>query len=194
MVIAGFTISIQDIVVQSLGLLISVSLCFMGHVSLTWVRRISVLTSVAGLIQSLLLNQPAVAVMSAVNLTYYTATLFEDKHPIIRSTAYKLTAFTVALLASCVTQYIVLGDNINSPATLAILGGATGLIMAICHNFWTLKSFTLANVALWSTYYGIVGAYTSLIGNGFVLVGVFLAVWRHMRNHKTDVSDTSSSA
>lgn len=166
----------------------------MGHVSLTWVRRISVLTSVAGLIQSLLLNQPAVAVMSAVNLAYYTATLFEDKHPIIRSTVYKLTAFAVALLASCVTQYVVLGNSFNSPATLAILGGATGLIMAICHNFWVLKSFTLANVALWSTYCLIVGAYTNLIGNAFVLAGVLIAVWRHIRNSKTDVAHVSSPA
>lgn len=166
----------------------------MGHVSLTWVRRISVLTSVAGLIQAVLLNQPAVAVMSAVNLACYTATLFEDKHPIIRSTAYKVTAFSVALIASCVTQYIVLGNSLESPATLAILGGATGLIMAICHNFWALKSFTLANVALWSTYCLLVGAYTNLIGNAFVLVGVIIAVWRHLRNNKTDVADTSSPA
>lgn len=153
----------------------------MGHVSLTWVRRISVLTSVAGLIQAVLLDQPAVAVMSAVNLAYYTATLFEDKHPFIRSTAYKLTAFTTALLASCITQYIVLGNSLDSPATLAIMGGATGLIMAISHNFWTLKSFTLANVALWSTYCLVVGAYTNLIGNAFVLAGVLIAVWRHVR-------------
>lgn len=142
----------------------------------------------------MLLNQPAVAVMSAVNLAYYTATLFEDKHPIIRSTAYKVTAFSVALIASCVTQYIVLGNSLESPATLAILGGATGLIMAICHNFWALKSFTLANVALWSTYCLLVGAYTNLIGNAFVLVGVIIAVWRHLRNNKTDVADTSSPA
>lgn len=166
----------------------------MGHVNLTWVRRISVFTSIAGLIQSLLLNQPAVAVMSAVNLAYYTATLFEDKHPIIRSTAYKLTAFTVALLASCVTQYAVLGHSFNSPATLAILGGATGLIMATSHNFWTLKGFTLANVALWSTYCLVVGAYTNLIGNGFVLAGVVIAVWRHTRKNKTDVADTFTPA
>ena len=166
----------------------------MGHVSLIWVRRISVLTSVAGLVQAVLLNQPAVAVMSAVNLAYYTATLFEDKHPIIRSTAYKVTAFSVALIASCVTQYIVLGNSLESPATLAILGGATGLIMAICHNFWALKSFTLANVALWSTYCLLVGAYTNLIGNAFVLVGVIIAVWRHLSNNKTDVADTSSPA
>lgn len=166
----------------------------MGHVSLTWVRRISVLTSVAGLIQALLLDQPAVAVMSAVNLAYYTATLFEDKHPIIRSTAYKLTAFTTALLASCITQYVVLGNSLDSPATLAIMGGATGLIMALCHNFWALKGFTLANVVLWSAYCLVVGAYTNLIGNAFVLVGVLIAVWRHMRNNKTDVADTSSPA
>lgn len=151
-------------------------------------------TSIAGLIQSLLLNQPAVAVMSAVNLAYYTATLFEDKHPVIRSTAYKLTAFSVALLASGITQYIVLGNSFNSPATLAILGGATGLIMAICHNFWALKSFTLANVALWSTYCLVVGAYTNLIGNGFVLAGVVIAVWRHTRKNKTDVADTFTPA
>lgn len=158
----------------------------MGHVNLTWVRRISVFTSVAGLIQSLLLNQPAVAVMSAVNLAYYAATLFEDKHPMIRSTAYKLTAFTVALLASCISQYVVLGNSFNSPATLAILGGATGLIMAICHNFWALKSFTLANVTLWSAYCVTVGAYTNLIGNAFVLAGVLIATWRHIRNNKTE--------
>lgn len=134
----------------------------------------------------MLLNQPAVAVMSAVNLAYYTATLFEDKHPIIRSTAYKLTVFTTALLVSCITQYIVLGNSLDSPATLAILGGATGLIMAICHNFWVLKGFTLSNVALWSAYCVTVGAYTNLIGSGFVLVGVLIAVWRHMRSNKTE--------
>lgn len=166
----------------------------MGHVSLIWVRHISVLTSVAGLIQALRLNQPAVAVMSAVNLAYYTATLFEDKHPIIRSTAYKVTAFGIALLSSGIIQYIVLGNSLDSPATLAIMGGATGLIMAICHNFWVLKGFTLSNVALWSAYCVTVGAYTNLIGNGFVLAGVLIAVWRHLRNNKTDVAGTSSPA
>jgi len=100
----------------------------------------------------------------------------------------------VALLATGITQYIVLGNSFNSPATLAILGGATGLIMAISHNFWTLKGFTLANVALWSTYCLVVGAYTNLIGNGFVLAGVVIAVWRHLCNNKTDVADTSSPA
>lgn len=100
----------------------------------------------------------------------------------------------MALLATGITQYIVLGNSFNSPATLAILGGATGLIMAISHNFWTLKGFTLANVALWSTYCLVVGAYTNLIGNGFVLAGVVIAVWRHLCNNKTDVADTSSPA
>lgn len=100
----------------------------------------------------------------------------------------------MALLASCITQYVVLGNSFNSPATLAILGGATGLIMAICHNFWALKSFTLANVALWSTYCLVVGAYTNLIGNGFVLAGVLIAVWRHTRKNKTDVADTFTPA
>lgn len=80
----------------------------------------------------------------------------------------------------------MLGNSLDSPATLAILGGATGLIIAISHNFWTLKGFTLANIALWSAYSVTVGAYTNLIGNAFVLVGVLIAVWRHMRNNKTE--------
>lgn len=88
----------------------------------------------------------------------------------------------------------MLGNSLDSPATLAILGGATGLIMAISHNFWALKGFTLANVALWSSYCLVVGAYTNLIGNGFVLAGVIIAVWRHTRKNKTDVADTFTPA
>lgn len=100
----------------------------------------------------------------------------------------------IALLSSGIIQYIVLGNTLDSPATLAIMGGATGLIMAICHNFWVLKGFTLSNVALWSAYCVTVGAYTNLIGSGFVLAGVLIAVWRHLRNNKTDAADTSSPA
>lgn len=90
----------------------------------------------------------------------------------------------MALLAACSVQYIIMGQSFLSPATFAILGGVTGLIMAISHNFWALKTFTVLNVAAWVTYCLMVGAYTNLIGNAFILGGVAFTVWVHLKKQK----------
>ena len=90
----------------------------------------------------------------------------------------------IALAAACAVQYIIMGQSFLSPATFAIIGGLTGLIMAISHNFWALKLFTVLNVAAWVTYCLMVGAYTNLIGNAFILGGVAFTVWAHLKKQK----------
>ena len=134
--------------------------------------------------QSFFLNQPALAAMNLVNLAYCVATLFEGRYPFIATTRYRVASVGIALLAACSVQYIVMGQSFLSPATFAILGGVTGLIMAISHNFWALKTFTVLNVAAWVTYCLMVGAYTNLIGNAFILGGVAFSVWVHLKNQK----------
>lgn len=134
--------------------------------------------------QSFFLAQPAVVLMNLVNLAYCVATLFEVRYPFIATTRYRVASVSVALLAACSVQYIVMGQSFLSPATFAILGGVTGLIMAISHNFWALKTFTVLNVAAWVTYCLMVGAYTNLIGNAFILGGVAFSVWVHLKKQK----------
>ena len=90
-------------------------------------------------------------------------------------------AVLVSLFAAVYTQYFALGQGFFSPATLAILAAATGLLMVISHNFWMLKTFTVMNALLWSSYCVLVGSYGNLIGNAFILVGVGVAVWKHGR-------------
>lgn len=134
--------------------------------------------------QSFFLNQPALVAMNMVNLAYCVATLFEGRYPFIATTRYRVASVGVALVAACSVQYIVMGQSFLSPATFAILGGVTGLIMAISHNFWALKTFTVLNVAAWVTYCLMVGAYTNLIGNAFILGGVAFSVWAHLKKQK----------
>ena len=134
--------------------------------------------------QSFFLAQPAVVAMNLVNLAYCVATLLEGRYPFIATTRYRVASVSIALVAACSVQYIVMGQSFLSPATFAILGGLTGLIMAISHNFWALKTFTVLNVAAWVTYCLMVGAYTNLIGNAFILGGVAFTVWAHLKKQK----------
>lgn len=178
------TIDTNDIIIQGIGLINSIALCFLGFANLKWVRIISAFTCVFAIAQSFFLAQPAVVLMNLVNLAYCVATLFEVRYPFIATTRYRVASVSVALLAACSVQYIVMGQSFLSPATFAILGGVTGLIMAISHNFWALKTFTVLNVAAWVTYCLMVGAYTNLIGNAFILGGVAFTVWAHLKKKK----------
>lgn len=171
----------STVAVQVLGVATSICLCFMGYVGRRGVQWISVATCVLGVAQAALLDQVAVLVMSAVNLLYYTLNLFDERFALLRSTSYRVGAVLVSLFAAAYTQYFALGHGILSPATLAILAAATGLLMVISHNFWTLKTFTVMNALLWSSYCVLVGSYGNLIGNAFILVGVGVAVWRRSR-------------
>lgn len=100
----------NDIIVQALGLGISVSLCFLGYANLKWVRRIGILSYVLTALQAVFLNQPAVLVMNAINLAYYLAVTFEEKVPVIASASKgaKIGALAVATGAACIVQYGVL--------------------------------------------------------------------------------------
>lgn len=184
------TISANDIIIQSIGLINSIALCFLGFANLKWVRIISIFTYVLTIAQSVFLSQPALVAMNLVNLAYCVATLFEGRYPFIATTRYRVASVAIALAAACSVQYIIMGQSFLSPATFAILGGLTGLIMAISHNFWALKAFTVLNVAAWVTYCLMVGAYTNLIGNAFILGGVAFTVWVHLKKQKgTPISD-----
>lgn len=178
------TISTNDIIIQGIGLINSIALCFLGFANLKWVRIISIFMYILAIPQSFFLNQPAVVAMNLVNLACCVATLFEVRYPFIATTRYRVASVGVALLAACSVQYVVMGQSFLSPATFAILGGVTGLIMAISHNFWALKTFTVLNVATWVTYCLMVGAYTNLIGNAFILGGVAFTVWAHLKKQK----------
>lgn len=178
------TIDTNDIIIQGIGLINSIALCFLGFANLKWVRIISAFTCVFAIAQSFFLAQPAVVLMNLVNLAYCVATLFEARYPFIATTRYRVASVSIALVAACSVQYIVMGQSFLSPATFAILGGVTGLIMAISHNFWALKTFTVLNVAAWVTYCLMVGAYTNLIGNAFILGGVAFSVWVHLKKQE----------
>ena len=168
-------------------------MCFLGFANLKWVRIISIFTYVLTIAQSFFLNQPALVAMNLVNLAYCVATLFEGRYPFIATTRYRVASVSIALVAACSVQYIVMGQSFLSPATFAILGGLTGLIMAISHNFWALKTFTVLNVAAWVTYCLMVGAYTNLIGNAFILGGVAFTVWAHCKKQKELQQDDNTS-
>lgn len=116
-------------------------------------------------------------------LPYYVTNLFENRYALLRSTGYRICAIVIALLAAAYTQYVALEQSVLSPATLAILGGATGLFMVIAHSFGALKVFTVLNALLWSSYCVLVGSYGNLVGNAFVLGGVAVAVWKHDKEH-----------
>ena len=123
-------------------------------------------------IQSFLLGQSGVLVMNLVNLTYYSMLMLEDRLKFVQTTVYRVTSMGVAVVAAAVTQYVILGRGLWSPGTLALLGGATGLAMALMESFALLKTVTLLNVAAWVSYYIAVDSYTNLIGNAFVLVSL----------------------
>lgn len=96
------------------------------------------------------------------------------------------------VVAAAVTQYVILGRGVWSPGTLALLGGATGLAMALMESFALLKTVTLLNVAAWVSYYIAVGSYTNLIGNAFVLVGVIASIWQRARRTAEPPTITAS--
>lgn len=148
------------------------------------VRYISVYTATLTAIQSVLLNQPAVLAMNLVNLLYYTAILFESKFPFLEKVGYRISAVSISLGTAAYVQYIVLGWGFFSPGTLAVLGGATGLLMAITHSFAALKTYTVLNVICWSSYCVLVGSFGNLVGNAFVLIGVAISVWKHIKSRR----------
>ena len=148
-------------------------------------RYISVYTAVLTAVQSVLLNQPAVLAMNLVNLLYYTATLFEGKFPFLEKAGYRVAAISISLGTAAYVQYIVLGWGFFSPGTLAILGGATGLLMVIAHSFAALKTYTVLNVICWSSYCILVGSFGNLVGNAFVLIGVAISVWKHVKEKRS---------
>lgn len=147
-------------------------------------RYISVYTATLTAIQSVLLNQPAVLAMNLVNLLYYTAILFESKFPFLEKVGYRISAVSISLGTAAYVQYIVLGWGFFSPGTLAVLGGATGLLMAITHSFAALKTYTVLNVICWSSYCVLVGSFGNLVGNAFVLIGVAISVWKHIKSRR----------
>lgn len=183
---------VTDVIVQILGLGVSAGLCFMGYVGRGGVRYISVYTATLTAIQSVLLNQPAVLAMNLVNLLYYTATLFEDKVPFLQKARYRISAVSISLGTAAYVQYIALGWGFFSPGTLAILGGATGLLMAIAHSFAALKTYTVLNVICWSSYCIVVGSFGNLIGNAFVLIGVAISVWKHVKARRCATESRTS--
>lgn len=158
------------------------------------VRYISVYTAVLTAIQSVLLNQPAVLAMNLVNLLYYTATLFEDKFPFLEKVGYRIAAISISLGTAAYVQYVVLGWGFFSPGTLAILGGATGLLMAIAHSFAALKSYTVLNVICWSSYCILVGSFGNLVGNVFVLIGVAISVWKHVKEKRSTTEPETTTS
>lgn len=158
------------------------------------VRYISVYTAVLTAIQSVLLNQPAVLAMNLVNLLYYTATLFEDKFPFLEKVGYRIAAISISLGTAAYVQYVILGWGFFSPGTLAILGGATGLLMAIAHNFAALKSYTVLNVICWSSYCILVGSFGNLVGNAFVLIGVAISVWKHVKEKRSTTEPETTTS
>ena len=57
--------------------------------------------------------------------------------------------------------------------------------MAIAHSFAALKTYTVLNVICWSSYCILVGSFGNLVGNAFVLVGVAIAVWKHVKEKRS---------
>lgn len=180
-----------NITVQILGLGVSAGLFFIGYANRTWVRNISLGMCALTAAQSFLLGQTGVLAMNLVNLAYYIMLLFENRLTFVQSPIYRAASMSVAVGTAAVTQYGILGWGLWSPGTLALLGGLTGLVMALLENFVALKTVTVLNVACWVSYYILVGSYTNIIGNGLVLVGVALSVWQRM--HTTEPPPITSS-
>lgn len=180
------------VIVQVLGLCISASLFFIGYADRRWVRNLSFGMCLMTGVQSFLLGQSGVLVMNLVNLTYYSMLMLEDRLKFVQTTVYRVTSMGVAVVAAAVTQYAILGRGVWSPGTLALLGGATGLAMALMESFALLKAVTLLNVAAWVSYYIAVGSYTNLIGNAFVLIGVIVSIWQRARRTAEPPTITAS--
>lgn len=181
-----------SIVVQILGLGISAGLFFIGYANTVWIKRISFGMCAMTAAQSFLLGQMGVLTMNLVNLAYYSMLLLEGRLRFVQSPVYKVVSMGVAIGAAAFNQYFILGWGLWSPGTFALLGGFTGLLMALMERFVVLKVVTLLNVGFWVSYYLMVGSYTNLIGNALVLFGLVVSVWRHV--HKGSVEPAPITA
>lgn len=181
-----------SIVVQILGLGISAGLFFIGYANTVWIKRISFGMCAMTAAQSFLLGQMGVLTMNLVNLVYYSMLLLEGRLRFVQSPVYKIASMGVAIGAAAFNQYFILGWGLWSPGTFALLGGFTGLLMALMERFAVLKVVTLLNVGFWVSYYLMVGSYTNLIGNALVLFGLVVSVWRHV--HKGSVEPAPITA
>lgn len=177
----------METVVQLLGIGITIGLYFIGLANLNWVKIISLYTAALTLAQNILLDQHAVTAMYIINTMYYLVALFENKYPLLRTPSVKYGAPTLAITTATVTNYILLQQSIASPATLAILGASTGLLMVKTTRYLTLKALTATNALIWSTYCATIGAYTNIVGNAFIIVGVVISTTIYLFNKPQDV-------
>lgn len=176
----------MEIVVQLLGIGVTIGLCVIGFANLTWVKIISLYTAVLTLTQNILLQQHAVTAMYTINIAYYLIVLFEDKYPPLKTPALKYAAPTLAIATAATTNYIMLQQSIASPATLAILGATTGLLMVKSSKYLTLKALTATNAIIWSLYCITIGAYTNIVGNIVILVGVLLTTVHYFKSARQE--------
>lgn len=167
---------------QILGVGVTLGLCFIGIANLTWVKIISLYTAVLTLTQNILLQQHAVTAMYTINIAYYLIVLFEDKYPTLKTPALKYGAPTLAIATAAATNYILLQQPIASPATLAIFGATTGLLMVKAHKYLILKALTATNAIIWSSYCITIGAYTNIVGNIVILIGVLITTAHYLKS------------
>lgn len=174
----------MEIVVQLLGIGVTIGLCVIGFANLTWVKIISLYTAVLTLTQNILLQQHAVTAMCTINIAYYLIVLFEDKYPTLKTPALKYGVPTLAIATAAATNYILLQQSIASPAspaTLAILGATTGLLMVKASKYLALKALTATNAVIWSLYCVTIGAYTNIVGNIVILIGVLITSAHYLK-------------
>lgn len=171
----------MEIVVQLLGIGVTIGLCVIGFANLTWVKIISLYTAVLTLTQNILLQQHAVTAMNTINIAYYLIVLFEDKYPTLKTPALKYGAPTLAIATAAATNYILLQQSIASPATLAILGATTGLLVVKASKYLALKALTATNAVIWSLYCVTIGAYTNIVGNIVILIGVLITSAHYLK-------------
>lgn len=69
-----------------------------------------------------------------------------------------------------------------SPATLAILGATTGLLMVKTSKYLTLKALTATNAIIWSSYCITIGAYTNIV----ILIGVLLTTAHYFKSARQE--------
>ena len=172
----------METIVQILGVGVTVGLCFIGVANLTWIKIISLYTATLTLTQNILLQQHAVTAMYTINTVYYLIALFEDKYPTLKTPTLRYGAPALAIATAATTNYILLQQPVTSPATLAILGATTGLLMVKTSKYLTLKALTATNAIIWSSYCITIGAYTNIVGNIVILIGVLLTTAHYFKN------------
>lgn len=172
----------METTVQILGVGVTVGLCFIGIANLTWIKIISFYTAILMLTQNILLQQHAVTAMYTINTVYYLIALFEDKYPALRTPTLRYGAPALAIATAATTNYILLQQPVASPATLAILGATTGLLMVKTSKYLTLKALTATNAIIWSLYCITIGAYTNIVGNIVILIGVLLTTAHYLKS------------